>query len=409
MPIALLPGMRLRTRSLLLLSAVLSLAACGDDTTPPDDGGRPDGGADARVVAADARVDSASPDAMMLPACAAAPDVAAFPMTAGLADLTWTDGRFAVVVPGDATAPARLATMDESGRLTSGDALTGAGTARIAWSGRQLAAFYRVGEHLNLVRTDRDGRIVAGSELVVPHARGSATMVRDLTIAWSPVAQEWGLAWSEDVTPFAPIFARVSAAGALVGAPKVLAPGGLLWSTASAPLVWAGDRWALAWDGFGSNKHLVELDVAGEVIPGSLTTITTLTGERTTMAADGTGYELVSAGEQGGFQARAARVRKGGGLVAGSEALLGGANDWAVRAGILWDGQSYLATWDAASPTAGLRWDIESVRIDANGAVISGSRRAITCSRGFGDLALPRWNGVHHAVHDSFAPRLLVF
>jgi len=403
--------MRCGAGFLVVIGVALTVGGCGDeDVAGPGDGATADARADGAAFALDARVaDGARPDATTLAGCPGALDVAAFPMTAGLGDLTWADGHFVAVVQGDAGAPARLATLDESGRLTLADALAGASTARIAWSGGQLGVFYRDDARLTLVRADRDGRIIAGSALVVPHARGVRSMVRDLTIAWSPVAQEWGLVWSEDVAPFAPVFARVSAAGTLVGTPLVLSPGGLLWNATSAPLVWAGDRWALAWDGYDGKVHLVELDAAGAVISGSLTTLTTLAGERTTMAADGTGYELVSAGDQGGFQARAARVRKGGGLVVGSEVLLGGATDWAVRAGIVWDGQSYVATWSAASPTAGLRWDVESVRIDTSGAVVAGSHRAITCVRGFGDLALPRWNGVRHLVHESFTPRLLVF
>jgi hypothetical protein len=178
----------------------------------------------------------------------------------------------------------------------------------ISFSGTEYAVAYLDGttRRATLQRADANLQPIPGSTVVLGAAAGNQSLA---AVAFSNGG--WGVAWSESGGGV--WLQRFDTSGAAVGTPIDLGAGWL--SENGTSLIATAEGWAVL--ATGTTTTLVEVSAGGTVTP----TVLPFSSGRGSLATDGTQYFVVAGDNTGHF----ARVAKGGGVISGSVASMGGA------------------------------------------------------------------------------------
>ncbi|MBX7101833.1 MAG: hypothetical protein K1X89_29225, partial [Myxococcaceae bacterium] len=300
--------------------------------------------------------------------------------------------------PGSAFNPVELhfGFLERDGRLVSGsDVVVPQDGGRInwwtqlAWSGREygiVSSSLDGDGGVSFSRISAEGQLVPSSQRRVTDSVRVTTGALDLHpgLAWNPQDSEWGVSWERNTEV---MFARLDPQGGSLGGPTKLG-NGRYGITGNSPLIWAGTGYATVWKD-DDGVRLVELDHHGKVLGSAVLADAGVSIGQPTLAFSGSDYGVVwSEYTPTTAEAHFARVRTGPRSVAGSDIVISGPG-WANAPTIGWGGSAYLVAYDA-QPDGG-QSRIAVVQVGPGGAV--SSARELTCSPGYDSSANLVWNG----------------
>jgi hypothetical protein len=271
--------------------------------------------------------------------------------------LAWYDrprGAFVAMadVGGD-IVPGSLVELSPSGLFT-----------RVDFNGREHAVVYVVedptaadpfdGRELVFARLDAEGRLIAGSEIVLDGGPGIDRQPQSPVIRHEPERGDWLVVW-EDIRSTTVHAVRIDASGALVPDSALVLSGdgtGSLGAGGSSGAVvqWADGLYAIVWseslpDG---GVHLTRLDPSLGIVSDAIVS----DGARNPMGAsvawsgDELGiawFDATPSGER--FEMHFARADADGQRIDGSELTWGEPSEHSMAGSLSWDGREYAVGW----------------------------------------------------------------
>jgi hypothetical protein len=277
------------------------------------------------------------------------------------------------------------------------------GPSAIAFSGSGHGVVYTYGTFPSEVyfRPLNASGTPTGSEIVVSQAPMPGQGQNTASIAWGPTNGEWGVIWNDSGSNKV-TFRRVSAAGAAVGSPTAVSPASAFTSHAGGPvLIWNGTSYATTWlEGTADIVAFISKD-GTFVSKGTATPAGTPTGLSPALAhRPGVGYGVVWIESPGAPEARVlafGRTDTAGNAIAGSRVVLNTPGMVSQDGGVAWTGTDWVVTW-VEGPNSAPPQHVWTARIDANGALVAGSRRAVTCANARDSAPYLAWSGSKAAV-----------
>jgi hypothetical protein len=301
--------------------------------------------------------------------------------------------------------------------------------ARIAWSGTEFGLVYADDRNMTtdravyFARLDATGTPIPGSEVQLG---GQAGTQDDPAVVWDPVNDQWGVAWVHmpgggDVDVH---FARIDANGAIVAGSELevsTIPAGWGWLSysGSSPLIWNGSEFVVVWTTqdtvvlseippLGGAPSNIYVGGVGAQVP-----------TRAAIAWDGARYGLTWMNwDFGHYRVHFALVDAAG-LVAGTDTPLGTTTDYSGEPSIVWTGTHHAVAWgdEIVQPSMTVAGEIWTALFDASGALVPGSKRALTCDPDLDWFSTIHWDGaslsIAYEVYDQAAnesdARVLLF
>lgn len=302
-----------------------------------------------------------------------------------------------------ASSQSRFALVDRDGAPQPQSAVTLAPSWIVgvpAYSGREFGLVIQDLGSTSFLRLDAAGHPIASSRLLL-----APTSVPGTGVAWDPVNQVWGVAWSEPIpgSVYTSVwFAKIDAAGTLVADSKVRvsANGGLGYPQAT-PLVWAGDRFALAWYVGG----VFVSEIGDSVRTSSIANDASGSPVAPNLVWDGAQtYGVAWSIGCGSCGARFARMRVGGGLIAGSHLELGGGNgSYASSPRLGTNGQEFVGVFSVQD---GSEYKLMHARIASATGATRGAEPLRAERTPWRSEAQVVWNGCHYGTFFSYGGRV---
>lgn len=356
-----------------------------------------------------ALLDQAPPDQAMPGVCSGTrPSQAVLLKSRGqisLPRLVWNGTRYAMVWYDDSTGAqtAYFAFVSAAGQLDPASirqvSAPGAGGAftLAAFSGSEYGIVYAgiPDRRVHFMRVSAAGEPIAGSDITV------GTMQDGLAIVWNRDRAEWALAWHfltrTGVSPLYQIsLARITAASPTTPASTTAVAAGAgiadLAFYGNSPLVWTGERYAVAFvPGGGGQSRIAEVSPDGTVLRTILLGSVARSHGRASLAWAGSGYGATWT-EGGTSGLRFGRVDKDGTYVVASERQIGAAGDALSAPTLAWNGREFLIHWQKVQ---GMQSEIWGMRLSATGAVTQPEQQI---APDYAWFASSDWNGCQFAV-----------
>jgi hypothetical protein len=279
----------------------------------------------------------------------------------------------------------------------------GSGPSAIAFSGSGYGVVYSHGTTPSQIffRPLNASGVPTGSESMVSEAPMPGTFGQNTaSIAWGTGnGGEWGVIWNGfDGNNSVVMFRRVSAAGAALASSTAVGPGGSGMEYAGGPLIlWNGTSYVTTWEeGGGVRVAFITKDGAFSSKGAGIAT----SRDASIAYRTGVEYGLVWIETSGSFEnwvLAFGRADTAGNLINGSRVPLNTAGTFPQYGGVAWTGTNWVVTW-SEGPVSGMPRHIWTARIDVNGALVPGSRRAVTCANSRDTSPYLVWGGGKAAV-----------
>lgn len=329
--------------------------------------------------------------------------------------LLWNGTRYAMVWYDDSTGAlaAYFAFVSAAGQLDPASirqvSAPGAGGifTLAAFSGSEYGIAYggTPDRRVHFMRVSAAGEPIAGSDITV------GTMQDGLALLWNRDRAEWALAWHFLTrTGASPLYqislARIAAKSptAPASVTEVAAGPGIadLAVYGNSPLVWTGERYALAYvPGGGGQARIAELSPEGALQRTILLGGAGRAHLRATLVWTGSGYGAtwIDAAPATG-SLRFGRVDKDGTYVVASERQIGATGDPLSAPTLVWSGREFLVHWQK---TQSMQSELWGMRLSATGAVTQPEQ---LLAPSYAWFASSDWNGCQYAVTYNHGSRV---